>query len=164
MTKKIKVSDLLDPKKFDKHKDDLIKYFGNGGTWQDLLGYSDSVMMAQYKKGYDLYQQAEYKDAAAVFSYLTTLNPYEYQFWLGLGLAKQSDRLYEEALASYTAAEAIEPSNPEVQLQLAQVYYGLEFKDQAIKHLRLCIKVSGAGSEHEAIRKKAQGILRHLSR
>lgn len=164
MTKKVKINDLLDPKKFNKYKDDLVKYFGHGGTWQKLLGYDENVMMAQYKKAYDLYQNAQYKEAASLFSYLTTLNPYEYRYWMGLGTAKQSERLYEEALVSYTAAEAIDPEKPQPHLALAQCFYALQLNTQAIEHLRQAIAIASDKKEFEAIYKKAKVILDHLQK
>ncbi len=162
MTKKVKITELLNPKKFEKYKDDLVKYFGNGGTWESLLGYDEDVMMAQYKKAYDLYQQAQYKDAAACFSYLTTLNPYQYSYWMGLGISKQSDRLYEEALVSYTAAEAIDPDNPLPHLHLSQCYYALRLNEPAIEHLKRVLETAGDKAEYAEVRKKAQVILDHL--
>jgi len=162
MPKKVKITDLLNPQKFEKYKDDLVNYFGNGGTWQSLLGYNEDVMMAQYKQAYDLYQQAQYKDAAACFSYLTTLNPYQYSYWMGLGIAKQCDRLYEEALVSYTAAEAIDPENPLPHLHLSQCYYALQLNEPAIEHLQLAIETAGDKAEHADVRKKAKVILDHL--
>ncbi len=164
MSQKVKITDLLNPHNYDKYKDDLVRYFGNGGTWQSLLGYSEDVMMAQYKKAYDLFQNAEYKDAAACFTYLTTMNPYQYTYWMGLGISKQSENHYEEALVSYTAAEAIEPENPIPLLHLSQCYYALQLNDLAIESLERAIKTAGDKPEHAQARQKAQVILDHLKR
>ena len=162
MSGPIKITDLLDPKKFDKHKDQLFHYFEKGGTWQALLGYDVDVMQMQYKKAYDLYQKADFKNAADAFSYLTMLNPYDYNYWMGLGISKQSDRQYEEAIVSYTSATAMEPENPLPHLHLAQCFYALNVRESAVEHLNQAIQIAGSRPEYHEIRLKAQAILKHL--
>jgi type III secretion system low calcium response chaperone LcrH/SycD len=162
VTKQIKITDLLDQKKFNKHKDELLGYFEKGGTWKDLLGYDKNLMQTQYKIAYDFYQKADYKSAAAAFSYLTMLNPYEFTYWMGLGIVKQSDRLYEEAIVSYTAAEAMDPENPIPHLHLAQCFYALNLREEAAKHLQQAIDVAGERPEYQEARLKASTILKHL--
>lgn len=162
MQKRIKITELLNPKNFDKHKDELMGYFEKGGTWQELLAYDQNLMQSQYKKAYDFFQKADYKSAASAFSYLTMLNPYEYNYWMGLGISKQSDRLYEEAIISYTAAEAMNPDNPLPHLHLAQCFYALNVRDEAVKHLHQAIEVSGERPEFQEVRLKASTILKHL--
>jgi type III secretion system low calcium response chaperone LcrH/SycD len=162
MGKRIKITELLDTKNFEKHKDELMGYFEKGGTWQELLGYDNHLMQAQYKKAYDLYHNADYKNASAAFSYLTTLNPYEYTYWMGLGMCKQSERLFEEAVVSYTAAEAVNPENPTPHLHLAQCFHALNVQDQAIEHLNQAISVAGNRSEYKEVRDIASAILNQL--
>jgi type III secretion system low calcium response chaperone LcrH/SycD len=162
VSKKIKITDLLNPKYFNKHEDVLMSYFEKGGTWQDLLGYDQNVLQSQYKKAYDFYQKADYKNAASAFSYLTMLNPYEYNYWMGLGISKQSDRLYEEAIVSYTAAEAMDPENPLPHLHLAHCFYALNMREEAIKYLNSAIEIAGEHTEYKEVRLKASTILKHL--
>lgn len=162
MTRAIKITDLLDSNQFDQHKEELVHYFEKGGTWKELLHYDENLMQTQYQKAYDLYQKADYKSAAAVFSYLTVLNPYDYNYWMGLGIAKQSDRFYEEAIVSYTAAEAMNPENPLPHLHLAQCFYALNAHDQAVEHLKQAIAVAGDRPDYQEVRLKASTILKHL--
>lgn len=162
MTKKINITDLLNPATFDQHKDQLLEYFGKGGTWQHLLGYSEERMMGHYKRAYDYYQHAQFKEASDCFSYLTMINPYQYHYWMGLGMAKQNEQLYEEALVSYTAAEGIEPQNPLTHLHLSQCYHALQLSDLAIQHLQTAIELAKEKEEFDEVRKKATVILNHL--
>jgi type III secretion system low calcium response chaperone LcrH/SycD len=162
MSSQIKITDLLDAKQFNKHKDKLLDYFNRGGTWKDLLGYDEALLKAQYKKAYELYQNADYKNAAAAFSFLTMLNPYEFNFWMGLGMSKQSERFFEEAVVSYTAAEAMEPDNPVPHLHLAQCYHAMNLKDESVEQLQETIHLAGDKAEHQEIKKIASTILNHL--
>lgn len=164
MVKKIKVSELLDPKKAEKYQPELMHYFEQGGTWQELFGYDANTVAAQYKVAYDLFQAADYKNAAAAFSYLVTLNPYEYTYWMGLGVSKQSERLFEEAIVAYTMAEAIDPKNPLPHLYLAQCFYTLQQKDKTIEHLKQAITVAGKQEAFQEVRQKAEALLKSLPR
>jgi len=162
MVRTIKITDLLDKSQFGQYQDELIHYFERGGTWQDLLHYDDNVLQTQYQKGYELYHKADYKNAAAAFSYLTLLNPYNYNFWMGLGIAKQSERLYEEAIVSYTAAEAMDPEHPLPHLHLAQCYYALTLREKAVEQLQKAVSLAGESVEYNEVRLKAATILQHL--
>lgn len=162
MGKRIKITELLDPDTFDQYKDELIAYFDKGGTWQELMGYDQGLMDRQYKIASDLYHQADYKNAAAVFSYLTTLNPYDYRFWMGLGFAKQSERLYEEAIVSYTAAGAIDPEQPLPYLHAAQCFYALQLKEMSLENLQKALEVAKSKPEHQETYRKAEILLNNF--
>lgn len=162
MKKKIKFTNLLDPHVVEKYQPELLGYFEKGGTWKELLGYSDNLLATQYKTAYDLYQTADFKNASAAFSYLTMIDPYEYTYWMGLALSKQSDRQIEEAIVAYTVAEAIDPTQPIPHLHLAQCYWAITQKDLAIKHLRKTIKTAGKIPEHKEAKGKAEAILKKI--
>lgn len=162
MQRKIKISELLNPKTSDKHQAELMQYFEQGGTWQELLGFDFNTMAIQYKAAYELYQASDFKKAAAAFSYLTTVNPYEFTYWMGLGVSKQSDRAFEEAIVAFSVAEAILPSTPLPHLHLAQCYYAIQQKEKAISHLQQAIEVAGEYPEHQEIKQKAYVLLKNL--
>jgi len=162
MSKRIKVSELLNPKKAEKYQPELMHYFEQGGTWQDLLGYDQNTMAVQYKTAYEFYQSADFKKAAEAFSYLTMLNPYEYTYWMGFAIAKQSDRAFEEAIVAYTMAEAIVPENPIPHLHLAQCYWAIQQRDKTVEHLKKAIEIAGNEPQHQEVRLKAEAIYKNL--
>lgn len=162
MTKKIKITDLLNTTNFNKYKNDLVNYFDRGGTWHNLLGYESELMETQYRKAYKLYHKGDYKSASSAFSYLTMLNPYEYHYWMGLGISKQKERLFEEAIVSYTAAEALNPEHPLPHLHLAQCFYAINVPDQTVDHLKKTIEIAAEQEAYQEIRQKAEVILKHL--
>ncbi|NGX54896.1 MAG: Chaperone protein IpgC [Chlamydiae bacterium] len=162
MGKKIKLSDLSDPEKLKKHQPELDSYFDKGGTWQELLGYDPDKMEDHYKTGYNLYQSAEFKKAGGVFSYLTMLNPYEYKYWMGLGLAKQSEHFFEEAIVAYIVAESVDPEEPLPHFSLAQCYYALQLFDETKDHLNKAVKVAKMTPEDQEIKRKATILLQNL--
>lgn len=164
MTKKIKLSELVNPKYFDKHKEDLLHYFEKGGTWQEALGYDRNMMEGEYKKAYDFYMQGDFQTASAAFTYLTTLNPYEYDYWMALGISKQAERSYEEALVSYTVAHALNEDHPLPHLHLAQCYLAIQQKELMLEHLQKTIETASDKEEFKDIKYKAQVILKNLSK
>jgi type III secretion system low calcium response chaperone LcrH/SycD len=160
--KRIKISELLTTKGLEKHKEVLLPYFAKGGTWHELLQCDPKEMESSYAHAYKLYQKAAYKEAAAAFSYLTILNPYEYNFWMGLGLSKQSDSLYEEAIVSYIAAETMDEAQPYPHLFLAQCFYALHIPEQVKERLQQTIRIAGDKKEFREVKQQAADILLNL--
>ena len=164
MNKEITLTDLLDPEKFDLYKDELLAYFEKGGTWQDLLGYDDSLMDHNYAKAYNLLDSGDHIQAAQAFSFLTMVNPYNYDYWMGLGVAKQELKSFEEAIVSFTTAEAIAPENPIPHIQLAQCFAALEAKEEALNQLNQALDLSKKNPELKKFESLAKDLLQELQK
>lgn len=132
MSKTIPLQELLDPETLKKHEPALLKYLEEGGTWQEILGYDAEVMEDYYATAQTSYEEREYAVAIGGFQYLTLLNPYEYRHWFGLGCAQHAAGKFEEAIAAYTAAGAIELNNPFPELHIAQCLAALDLLSDAI--------------------------------
>lgn len=158
MTEKIKLNDLLDPETFKKHEKDFAVFFENGGTWQELFQFDDNVMEAQYKVGYDLYEAKNYKDAADVFSYLITLNPYKYTYWMGMAGSRQGLNQFGEAIFGYSMAEAIDPAQPLPLLQMAECFEALGEKALAKENALKAITVAGANPQFRGVERAAEFV------
>ena len=156
MSEKININDLLDPETFKKYEKDFAKYFENGGTWQNLFEFDDNVMDAQYKVGYDLYEAKNYKDAADVFSYLITLNPYKYNYWMALAGSRQGLNQFGEAIFGYSMAEAIDPSHPLPLLQMAECFDAIGEKALAKENALKAITVAGVNPKFRSIERQAE--------
>lgn len=81
-------------------------------TNQKLLGISDEVLEKYYQTAWRFLEDKNWFDAMDSFLFLSFLNPYVHAFWIGLGLAEQSQQKYNDALIAYTMAEATNPSDP----------------------------------------------------
>ncbi len=161
---RLKITDLLDAKKLEKHQPELLHYFERGGTWKDLLNLDDALLEAEYKIAYDFYQSANFQKASAAFSYLTLLNPYNFTYWMGLALAKQSERSYEEAIVAYTVAEAITPDHPVPHLHLSQCYFAIGQKDLSLLHLKEAVRIAGSLPAFQEVKVKAETLLNAFPR
>lgn len=81
-------------------------------TNQKLLGVSDEVLEKYYQAAWQFLEEKNWFDAMDSFLFLSFLNPYIHAFWIGLGIAEQSQQKYKEALIAYTMAEATNPNDP----------------------------------------------------
>jgi len=97
---------------FDNTKDiDLI--LSKGKLPQDLLGFSAERLGTLFETAVGLLQQHRYDEAVQGFDFLTRVNPYVADFWIGLGLAHLAREAYKPALGSFMAAQTMDPSREE---------------------------------------------------
>lgn len=89
-------------------KDDIDQ----GKSLQEILGYSDEVMDKLYQVAHNLFEENRYHQALDAFLFLSTMNPFVYAYWLGLGMVYQVLEEYEQALLCYECAHKIEMEEP----------------------------------------------------
>ncbi len=73
-----------------------------GKNFQDILGYSDTEMDEFYQIAYKLLEGHRYSEATDAFLFLTTLNPFSSDYWLGMGVCEQINQNYSQALVAYS--------------------------------------------------------------
>lgn len=100
-------------------------------TYQERLNISDEVLADYYRVAAQLLEEKNWKDASDAFLFLIFLNPFFYEFWLGIGIAQQAQHLYDKALIAYIMAESIEPQNPIPQANRFQCHFALGEYEQA---------------------------------
>jgi len=88
----------------------MMKHLDAGTPLQDLLGFTDEATLEFYETAKNILEQKRYEDAMNAFSFLTAINPYMSDFWLGLGMSQQQKSQYEDALSSYNIATSLEGS------------------------------------------------------
>lgn len=95
--------DHLKKKHYAPSTKEMFSQFGNK-TLQEECGYDGEMMGNIYDLAELLLHKREFENAADLFLFLTTLNPYVCWFWQGLGFAYQEQLKYEEALDSFKFA------------------------------------------------------------
>ena len=88
---------------------DIDTFLANKKVFQDLLGFSSDELTKLFEQAIGLLHQHRFDEAVTAFRFLTQLNPYVCDFWIGLGAALQSQGAYAEALSQYLVAEAMDP-------------------------------------------------------
>lgn len=114
-----------------------------GKTFQDMLNFSDSTMDQFYSKARHLFQIQRYEDASNAFVFLTTLNPYHYAYWIGLGMSDHLLQEYENALIAYAMASLCDPENPFPHYHAAACYQLTNDRENALLALEMVIRCCG---------------------
>lgn len=141
----------------EKLKDPEIirRQIEEGKTFQEVLGYSVEAMEKFYQIAYNLFQQQEYQKAADAFVFLTTLNPYVHNYWLGLGMAEHLDGGYQGALLAYAMAILTDVENPVTHYHSATCYRALSDRQSALLSLEMAIRCAGDKPEHANLKEQA---------
>jgi len=126
-----------------------------GKTFQEILGYKQETMDKFYNTAHLLFQKQEYQKAADSFIFLTTLNPYVHNYWLGLGMSEQLNDSYQGALLAYAMAILTNVENPITHYQSGNCYRALNDNTNAIQSYEMAISCAADISEHENIKERA---------
>lgn len=133
----------------------LKQYVAEGKTFQEIIGYAPETMERFYQGAYSLFQKQAYFEAADAFIFLTTLNPYVHNYWLGLGLAEIKNEEFESALVALGMAGMAEPDNPLSSFHSAHCYHLLGDYQTSVTILDTAIERCGDQEEHAALKKDA---------
>ncbi|MCE5317840.1 MAG: SycD/LcrH family type III secretion system chaperone [Parachlamydia sp.] len=127
-----------------------------GRAAQDILEFSDETMAKFYGAAYRLFEHRRYIDAANAFLFLVTLNAYNHDYWLGLGMATQMTGDFEAAIDAYEMAAICELENPIPYFYLAKCLFAMHERDSALEALDLALEYSNGKSEFNQMRREAQ--------
>jgi tetratricopeptide (TPR) repeat protein len=150
-----------------KSQDKLEKLAKEAGTFQEFLGYSDEMMLCMYGIATDLFKRNSFEESVQVYTFVSTLNPYCSQFWLGLGCAYEKCGKSEEAIAAYrlgilTDIESIDPY-----VYLGRCCLAHHRETEAIEVFQLGIKLANDNPEREAMQKlrlDLEKLIDHLNK
>lgn len=133
---------------------------GQGG--QLLFGFSDEEMEAFYKKAHQLLEEGKANDAIDSFVFLTTLNPFHFEYWMGLGAALQMAHDYEPAIDAYEMAAIYNMEHPLPYLYLGKCLFAIHDRKSALQSFELAIAYASDFEEYENILKDAENARDHL--
>jgi len=107
----------------------------HGKSLQDIIGYSDELMQKLYQSALEVFHSKFYRESADGFLFLTTLNPYVYAYWMGLGMSQQHLEEYEQAILAYECATSADPDAPQPHFYLAACHFFMNEKGEGRLHL-----------------------------
>jgi type III secretion system low calcium response chaperone LcrH/SycD len=145
-----------------KDPESIRRYFEEGKTFQEILGYSDISMEKLYRAAYTLFQQRRYQECSDAFTFLTTINPYVHNYWLGLGMSEQMVEDYEGALVAYAMATMTDLRNPIPHYHSANCYALLGDPDSAITSLDLAMERAANQEECQDFKRASQELRQKL--
>lgn len=138
-----------------KNKALLRKELAEGKTAQEIIEFSDEVMAKFYGAAYKLFEHKRYKDAANAFLFLATLNPYNHEYWLGLGMASQLSHDYEAAIDAYELAALSDITSPVPYFYLAKCLFAIHDRESALQALDLAIEAAADIEQYATLKKEA---------
>ncbi len=122
-----------------KYVEELITFLHKGGTVQQIYGISDADLTAMFAAAGRYLTQKRYKEAADCFVFLTFLNPYHADFWMGLGQCYRLSKDYEKAIETYTMASVYDYDDPRPHFHCADCYLALEEGQKALDRIVLTL-------------------------
>lgn len=91
-------------------------------TIKDLLEISDYILYCYYLVAYHLSSENLHKEASNIFLFLSMLNPYVQDYWLGLGICEKMNDNNQKALSAFAMAALMNEADPVPHLNSAQCY------------------------------------------
>lgn len=113
----------------NKYNDNLEKQLVEGKTIQEILGISAEDMVKYYEYGNELSEDKRYKDAADVFLFLSTLNPFVYEVWLSLALIEHHNQHWDFSFFAFQKAIALDPFRKDAYIKLMECLKDLKEYD-----------------------------------
>lgn len=138
-----------------KNKKLLKKELAAGKSAQEIMGFSNETMAKFYKAAYHLFEHRRFTDAANAFLFLITLNPYNHDYWLGLGMTTQMCGDYEAAIDAYEMAAINNIENPVPYFYLAKCLFAMHDRESALQALDLSLEYAGDAIEYADLKRHA---------
>jgi type III secretion system low calcium response chaperone LcrH/SycD len=138
-----------------KNKKLLKKELSEGKTPQEIMGFSDETMAKFYGAAYKLFEHQRYQEAMNAFVFLVTLNSYNADYWLGLGMASQITGDHEMAIDAYEMAAICTLDNPVPYFYLAKCLFAIHDRESALQALSLALEYAGDLPEYTELKMQA---------
>lgn len=138
-----------------KNKKWIKRELAKGKVAQEILGFSNETMAKFYAAAYRLFEHHLYSDAANAFLFLVTLNPYNHDYWVGLGMSTQMCHDYEYAIDAYEMAAICQIDNPVPYFYLAKCLFAIHDRESALAALDLALEYSQDNPTFTELRQQA---------
>ena len=138
-----------------KNRKLLKKQLAEGKSAQDIMGFTDETMAKFYGAAYRLFESRRYTDAANAFVFLVTLNPYNHDYWIGLGMSTQLFGDFEAAIDAYEMAAICDIQNPVPYFYLAKCLFAMHDRESALQALELAVDCAGDQLEYQQLKEQA---------
>lgn len=116
---------------------------------------SPDALELLYSMAYNHLQRKGYTDAVSFFKLLTTFNPGEQSYWIGLGMAEQGLQEWRKSIEAYAKAAALGPFSAHVHIKAAECYFALKettSAQQALTCAEDALKIEPQAGLHEQVR------------
>lgn len=138
-----------------ENEEKLLEELAAGKSAQEILEFSDEAMAKFYGAAYQLFKYRKFADAANAFLFLVTLNPYNFDYWLGLGMSTQMCNEFDVAIDAYEMAAICNVDSPVPYFYLAKCFFAIHDRENALTSLDLALEYSEENEEYADLRNQA---------
>lgn len=111
-----------------------------GGTLGSWVGADPADLEAGYALAGYFYERSDYETARRIYAMLLTSNPYERRFAIGLGMAHQMLKNYDDAVGYYATALAFDFDDPLPSFHMAECLLFKGLRSEALDALNICLR------------------------
>lgn len=129
---------------------------------QQLFGVSSEVLERYYGIANRLLEERQWENSRDAFLFLLFMNPCVHNFWIGLGVAEQSQQHFEQALLAYLMAETTDPNDPVVHANSFQCHLALGNRKAAMQSFQMALDCCDSSPGGEEFKTKIIDLHRHL--
>jgi len=155
--KEFRISKKTKEKLKDKKK--LHEELASGKSAQEVMGFTDEAMAEFYQGACQLMEHRRYVDAANAFLFLATLNAYQHDYWLGLGMSTQLYGDFDGAIDAYEMAAICDVNNPVPYFYLAKCLFATHDRKNAREALNITIEYCSTHPHYQEIKHQAEAAL-----
>jgi type III secretion system low calcium response chaperone LcrH/SycD len=127
-------------------------------TLEEILGVTKEIMGIYYECSREILEQKQYEHSGNAFLFMTMLNPYVYDYWIGLGLSEHLSENYDIAIKAYSMAVITNMDHPAPHFFIGQCLAAQERYEDAIAALEYTMKITVTEEEYQSFYKKARAL------
>ena len=153
-----KISPNCTPEEKKDYENIFNRLFQDGLSLSEAVGLTPEILENLYAYGYRLYNNGNYKSAALIFSFLTTLNPEIPKYFLSLGACYHMQKEYVPAINNYMSAFYLNMIDPLPFYYISDCYIKMNKIDYAAFALGLVMQLASKDPKYSKIKERAQLI------
>lgn len=142
--------------KKEKMEEMLTRNSKKGAPPKDVLGLTDSMVEGIYAQAYRLYNTGMYDQAIKLFRMLTSINPNEPKYIMGLAACLHMNKEYNAAAGAYSVLAVVDPKSPLPYYHSSDCYVKLNDIPSAVIALNMAIERAGDKPEFKALKDRAK--------
>lgn len=142
-----------------KNKESLWLEFKSQKLLRDVLGFSPNTLAQFYRSAHHLFEEHHYQESSKAFLFLATMDPTNFDYWLGLGMSVQMCGDYEGGIDAYEMAAFLNVENPVSYFYLSKCFFAMHDRGNAKQALEMAIENAGEDPEYAALKHQAQAAL-----
>ncbi|MBS0627865.1 MAG: tetratricopeptide repeat protein [Verrucomicrobia bacterium] len=136
---KQRILEIIDP--ISGNLDEKAAKFVPCKSVQEVFGFSSEMTEWMYQVGRSLFLERNFMEANGIFRILVSLNDQIPNYWIALALSEKELQDYSGALLMFNALTLLDPDNPIVRYNSAELYLELGNNEDALTELSALLMI-----------------------